>query len=100
MQGHDWRNDERRKDGRGWTWWKEIAGTMVGVLTVIAIPAGVIWNWARNIEDRVNTQIITTAIQAGQISNLRDQRGELVDQLKTLNVKIDTLLREGLPVRR
>ena len=78
-----WRDEEERKNG-GWTIWKEIVGTAIGIMPgLIAIGGGMLsWGWDLQKAVVQDTQRIVA---------LELQRNEITAQLNKIGDKIDIL---------
>ena len=78
-----WRDDEAKKNG-GWTIWKEILGTALGLLPVV-IPVGIaLLKWGADLQQSV-------AVDTQRIVALEIQRNEIAGQLNRISDKIDIL---------
>ena len=76
---------ERRKDG--WTWTKEIIGTIVGVVMVMAIPSGWLFQTIQGI-------LMTQATQSMQITHLQSQQASVDSRQSSQDAKLDRILEQ------
>ena len=72
----DWREEEKKKNG-GWTIWKEILGTAIGLLPIAVTVALALLSWGSKLE-------ISLARQDQRISSLEIQRSEIHQGIKLL----------------
>lgn len=76
---------DRRKDG--WSWAKEIVGTMVGVVGVLAIPSG--WLFVT-----INGMQITQALHAVEIAHLKESRTDAMKKSDSIDDKLAKILEQ------
>lgn len=78
-----WREEEAQKNG-GWTIWKEILGTALGVLPFLVTVGLAALRWGGDIERNV-------AVDAQRITALELQRSEIAQKLDRISDKIDVI---------
>lgn len=76
---------ERRKDG--WTWAKEIVGTMIGVIAIMAMPTAWFLSWSRE----VSTQ---QALNTIEIGHLKENRAAMEKKMDNTDGKLDKILEQ------
>lgn len=74
---------ERRKDG--WTWTKEIVGTIVGVAMVMAMPTAYLINTLHQLQTK-------SEVQDTEIKNLKDKNQATESRQAKVDDKIDKVL--------
>ena len=79
----DWREEEKKKNG-GWTLWKEILGTAIGLLPIAVTVAVGLLSWGSKLE-------ISLARQDQRISSLEIQRSEIQTALTRISDKLDVI---------